>query len=333
MTAPKPKLVASASDLFVSVSILRDPTMMGDGVEILDQDVVNLGSKPWFAKRVTVRLDDVMVVYQATNCRTRTATKVLGGMLAFVVIGPQSRGTINGLKLNPDEIVVAAPGAQAEFVVENGYQSISYMILPSVLAEHHEKLGAQREFKIPQEFELRRPTRLSCQKLFELGKSLSETAQQNPWIFESPITRTAAQFEVLEALMEMTRKETPHEITGRDRTRQHYSNIVSLAEKHVMENEDARYYVSDLCKAAATSERTLQYAFNTIMAMTPVAYLRRLRLHRARRELRLAEPDSTSVTVVALNWGFSHLGEFARDYKKCFGERPSETLEQFSGVI
>jgi len=34
----------------------------------------------------------------------------------------------------------------------------------------------------------------------------------------------------------------------------------------------------------------------------------------------------TTVTQVATHWGFLHLGEFARDYQRLFGERPSETL-------
>jgi transcriptional regulator GlxA family with amidase domain len=92
-----------------------------------------------------------------------------------------------------------------------------------------------------------------------------------------------------------------------------------------------RPYLSELCDTANVSERTLQYAVHDIMGMSPLTYLHRLRLHRARDELRKANSKSTSVTDVALNWGFWHFGEFSRAYKNCFGEVPSKTLRQTTG--
>ena len=88
--------------------------------------------------------------------------------------------------------------------------------------------------------------------------------------------------------------------------------------------------MSELCATAKVSERTLQKAFNNIMGMSPVTYLHRLRLHRARDELRKAKSGSTTVTDVAMNWGFWHFGEFSRAYKNCLGEVPSNTLKRNS---
>ena len=50
-------------------------------------------------------------------------------------------------------------------------------------------------------------------------------------------------------------------------------------------------------------------------------------LEAARRELMSAERDQTTVTVVALQYGFYHLGRFAGTYRETFGELPSETLK------
>ena len=86
--------------------------------------------------------------------------------------------------------------------------------------------------------------------------------------------------------------------------------------------------MTDLCRAAAASERKLEYAFKEVLGLTPVAFLIRLRLHRARQSLLAAAPRSTTVAAEALNWGFWHFGEFSRAYKDCFGELPSETLRR-----
>ncbi|SHL33712.1 helix-turn-helix domain-containing protein [Roseibium suaedae] len=81
-----------------------------------------------------------------------------------------------------------------------------------------------------------------------------------------------------------------------------------------------------ICGAVRVCERTLQYAFRDYAGMTPTAYLRLLRLNRVRAILSKAEADGTTVTEVAMRFGFLHLGRFAQDYKKVFGESPSATL-------
>jgi AraC family ethanolamine operon transcriptional activator len=84
--------------------------------------------------------------------------------------------------------------------------------------------------------------------------------------------------------------------------------------------------VADLCRVARVSERTLRYAFREELDLSPLAFLRRLRLHAARRELMNAEGLLPRVTEVANRQGFLELGRFAADYRRLFGELPSETL-------
>jgi AraC family ethanolamine operon transcriptional activator len=73
-------------------------------------------------------------------------------------------------------------------------------------------------------------------------------------------------------------------------------------------------------------ERSLRYAFRDLLDTTPTAYLKAQRLNRAHHALRQADPSRVLVKQVALANGFWHLGQFAADYKRLFGESPSETL-------
>ena len=84
--------------------------------------------------------------------------------------------------------------------------------------------------------------------------------------------------------------------------------------------------IVEVCAQTGGSARTLQYAFREVMQMTPVTYLRILRLNKVRSALRAATTVDATVTRIATDWGFFHLGEFARDYQQLFGEYPSETL-------
>jgi AraC family ethanolamine operon transcriptional activator len=84
--------------------------------------------------------------------------------------------------------------------------------------------------------------------------------------------------------------------------------------------------IADICAHLGISERTLQYAFRDQLQLTPVAYLRIYRLNQVRRALLRVESADTTVTSVATHWGFWHLGKFAQDYRRQFGERPSDSL-------
>jgi AraC family ethanolamine operon transcriptional activator len=84
--------------------------------------------------------------------------------------------------------------------------------------------------------------------------------------------------------------------------------------------------IVDICSTVGVSERTLQYAFRAYVHMSPLAYLRMCRLNRVRKALLASDPQTTTVTAVAMRYGFLHLGRFSVDYKRAFDEAPSATL-------
>ncbi|MFC0399473.1 helix-turn-helix domain-containing protein [Paraburkholderia rhizosphaerae] len=104
--------------------------------------------------------------------------------------------------------------------------------------------------------------------------------------------------------------------------------IVSDARDYVLANRDRPVSVPELCEHLHVSRRTLQYCFEDVLGMAPASYLRVIRLNGARRDLCDASRGSSarSVQDVAAAWGFWHLSQFATDYRKLFGIRPSDTL-------
>ena len=62
--------------------------------------------------------------------------------------------------------------------------------------------------------------------------------------------------------------------------------------------------------------------------MSPLTYLRRLRLDGVHAELSRCEPWEVSVSEVAFRWGFTHLGRFAGAYRARYGVPPSQTLRE-----
>lgn len=85
---------------------------------------------------------------------------------------------------------------------------------------------------------------------------------------------------------------------------------------------------SMLATQSHVSVRTLQLSFQRHLGVSPMTYLRTVRLRHARAELRAADPYRTTVASIAHSWGFTHLGRFADMYASTYGELPSETLRR-----
>lgn len=103
--------------------------------------------------------------------------------------------------------------------------------------------------------------------------------------------------------------------------------LVRRAERFMADNVEAPITVSDVARHLGVSLRTLQAGFRNWRNSTPSLHLRQIRLQRAREELLMSDGD-VSVTIVALQNGFSHLGRFSAYYHAAFGETPSVTLRR-----
>jgi AraC-like DNA-binding protein len=284
---------------------------------------------PLKARRVVVRLESAAVVFHSTNLRIRTRTRVRNGHLAYVAFGPLSSGTAGGLPVRPGLMLAVEPGTEVTFVANGGWESIGFLLQPEDIRSHLMARRRENDFRLPKGAESLQVETGRVRELFEWGRRLVDTAATQPALFdEQPKERAAARDELLETLLATLRQADDFEARRSDRTRQAQSAIVKVVEDYAMSQAGNRLYVTDLCKVAAVSERTLEYAFKQVMGLTPMTYLTRLRLHRVRQALLEATPGSTSISAEALNWGFWHPGEFSRAYKECFGELPSDTLRR-----
>ena len=84
--------------------------------------------------------------------------------------------------------------------------------------------------------------------------------------------------------------------------------------------------VSTLCRLVGLSERGLRNAFYGVHGVGPKQWMLALRLRAVRRALTDPDHHATTVTDIAISYGFDELGRFAANYKRAFGETPSATL-------
>lgn len=113
-------------------------------------------------------------------------------------------------------------------------------------------------------------------------------------------------------------------VSGRLRAAQ--SPLLHRAVTFIHDNAHSDIGLADIASAAEVTPRSVQYSFRRYLGVTPLEYLRRVRLDRAHKDLQYADPTVDTVTAIAGRWRFAHAGRFSMAYKQAFGTAPSATL-------
>ena|SRR5437773_3261164 len=92
-------------------------------------------------------------------------------------------------------------------------------------------------------------------------------------------------------------------------------------------NIDAPIGLPDIVAASGIPGRTLLKHFRDFRGTSPMRYLRRARFRRVHEALRRASPEERVMDIAAAH-GFTHMGRFSVEYRRQFGETPSETLDR-----
>jgi len=182
--------------------------------------------------------------------------------------------------------------------------------------------------------ELRRPIE------FALGMDLSSPGGQSWYglirylvseldreqnLFTSTLTRVHAEQLVISTLL----LAQPHRY--RDELTRPGPSIapafVRRIEEYIDAHADEPLTIGELAALAGVSSSALFAGFREFRNTSPMSHLKRVRLQRVHEALQSADSADATVTEVALRWGFMHLGRFASDYKRWFGESPSATLK------
>jgi AraC-like DNA-binding protein len=99
-------------------------------------------------------------------------------------------------------------------------------------------------------------------------------------------------------------------------------------EDAIMANPDQTLYMRELAALVGASYWTLRDCCLEYLGMSPKRYLWLRRMNLARRALRVADPEKTTITQIATDYGFWELGRFSVAYRSLFGESPSITLRR-----
>jgi len=104
---------------------------------------------------------------------------------------------------------------------------------------------------------------------------------------------------------------------------------VKRAEDFISRNTREPAALAEIVEFSGVSARTLFEGFRKFRGVSPMRHAKNVRLDRVRADLlgiRSGYTERKNLTEIAGAWGFSHMGNFSKDYRQRFGERPSQTI-------
>ena len=132
-------------------------------------------------------------------------------------------------------------------------------------------------------------------------------------------------FQVPYLLAEALMTSTVHRVKA---TASNRSRTIKTAIDYIHATANKTISIEKLCLDTGINKRTLQRAFLDQYGMTPKFYLQAQRLNNVYKTLMHSDPETTRITDIALDQGYWHMSQFAADYRRLFGELPSDTLNQ-----
>lgn len=149
-------------------------------------------------------------------------------------------------------------------------------------------------------------------------------AERSPALMEDPAIRRRLGGDLVPLLVEALVHRSGHgERLARPPAR---IELVKAAQAWMAEHPHEPICLDGLCRQVAAGRRSLLQGFREHLGMGPMAYLKIRRLHGVRQALLAADPQATTISQLAVQWGFMNAGHFARDYHSLFGEHPRTSL-------
>jgi len=277
------------------------------------------------ADLTTIALDRVSLQH-ARETLPRTANSVIDPRQFVICFPTDPRPQVfhNGLELVPDAIAVfrAASEGHNRFVSPTRWSSVK-LLHDDVAAAGQTLIG--REIIAPPLTHLIKPSQPLFSKLVNLHKAICQLAQAAPEVLAGAEVARALEETLIRVMIQCLSEGQGIEVGS---VHWRHAAIMRRLENFLEANPDRTLHLTDLCAAAAASDRSLRILCHEHLGMSPTRYLWLRRMHLARRALRMADPTTTTVTEIATSYAFWELGRFAVTYRSLFGESPSATLRR-----
>lgn len=271
-----------------------------------------------------IQLPGARLVHERCNVAVRQRGEFADASYVFAMGLPCAEPAVfNGQKVERDGVMLGR-GGELDLCTPAGYELVAVVVDDSLLTPLWERMYGKKpsawmesQLVVPARAALADALRVLHLRVMAEATTVLPLGGADHDDTAARQLRDALLIEWLEALPPSVDASALPGVLARKR-------LVDRACELMLSQTDEPLSMLDVCRRVGSSRRKLNYCFQDVLGTSPVKYLRAVRLNGVRRALRAGR---TTVQDAAARWGFLHLGQFARDYKAQFGERPSDTLK------
>ena len=310
-----------------AVRTFSDPEEYAASTRATRAELTVTGRGRFTAKLIRIDLHRLWMQRHSEDlARIKHSANVAGRAIISFCAQPGPSLLWSGVELHPSTIVQHSEN-QSHYQRSSGFTHYGSMSLPlaDIVAVGAAMAGC--DLTPPKDSLILTPPPLAMAKLLRLHAAARRLAEEAPEIIANPDAARGLEQALTEAMVGCLSSDSVHE----DTVAQRQHELIMRRFRRVLEEKPGQsLYITEICKAIGVSARTLQACCREQLGMGPKRYLLLRRLHLARRALREVTPGATTVTDIAMRYGFWHFGRFAGEYRSLFGESPSATLHRES---
>ncbi|MDO6460131.1 helix-turn-helix domain-containing protein [Granulosicoccaceae sp. 1_MG-2023] len=297
------------------VSVSEDANEQADNLTNWDQEYDQIGNGRFYGRIDELHLPGLQVFNEHTSQALRQQCRVLPESIWFGLPLKTEDMRINGQQPEQTDVLCRPGDTQFELVTPANFDMLSVVVDRKELERHAAAQGIEIKLLDATSYPRLKLSQNTLRNIQFLLKRIVST--------KSNLLNVQIHHDLLVmALLELLAEEKPNRTVPPSYARR--KAVVDRIRHHVEAAGDAPVTMAELCEVGCVSRRTLQYSFETILGISPRQFLRASRLNRVKRMLSSAESGSVA-DIAAIN-GFYHHSQFSADYKRLFGELPSETL-------
>ncbi len=272
-----------------------------------------------------VWLDGLQFFKETSSHALRRSCIVWPGSVWFGIPKPGNKDSfIHFFKVEQNSITSCSGGAEFELITPSDFKLMGLVVDENELVEYFDHFNVDFHAIFNQDNCLKNVDQIKKDTFCQLMNHTFSQVEQNSQELQSATRRQQHKEQILHSLVDLLASSTG-QVSTRNSQRV-YRQIISKARNYLIENRGRTIDIPELCDHLHTSRRTLQNAFQSILGVSPVHYIKAIRLNAVRRELLSQWSVFPVIQDAAASWGFSHMSQFAADYQRFFGERPSDTL-------
>ena len=286
-----------------------------DAIRGWQLELFKLDSNP-FEGRFFQLMDSDFILTRAyfSSCMKAEGAPPVGFRSFVVPVDPRLEMIWRGQRISGSDLLVFPTGSELHALSDRNFNVYTLSVFDEALFNTASRLGVPGLETV---FDKREVIHCRPSKMAKTRRMLS-------YLEEFPAQHSFASNQILTALVHLLASGGNGNVSPLTKTRR--QRIVMDSETLITQYSEDSMTVQRLCKHTGVSKRTLEYAFNEQIGVTPKQFISSIRLNSVRKLLRSGAVHK--VVDAANAWGFWHMGQFARDYRKLFGELPSATLSQ-----